>query len=155
MTNKRPNTAELLQSNYTTVSVAFNDDVAVDDLLDDTVTPAQGQRYTYKADLSLELQVGDFVVVHANHRLAIAQVVKVDDKPVINPNATYEYKWIVDKIDTAGFVKRLQEQDAIKALLAQLHMVEAQEQLKDRLERASQHNHGLAQAWQAFQNKFR
>lgn len=59
MTSKRPNTAELLQSNYTTVSVVF-DDVAVDELLDGTVTPAQGQRYTYKADLSLELQVGGF-----------------------------------------------------------------------------------------------
>lgn len=60
------------------------------------------KRYTYKALKSERIKKGDRVVVMLwDGEMRIVQVVRVDRKPKFDVKANWDYKWIVQKIDTA------------------------------------------------------
>ena len=57
--------------------------------------------YTYKCDVP-DVNVGDLVVVTAKTLLNIAKVEKIGGEEFLDPTVSWEYKWVVDKIDMEG-----------------------------------------------------
>lgn len=72
-----------------------------------------------------------------------------------NPLANFNYKWVVDKIDLTGFKARLDEEQALKQLLAKLNHAEQQKQLLERIETASQTDSELGGLWQNLKQKIK
>ena len=72
----------------TTVSVSFNKDVS-------------GPYYTFKCpdDLSAKLFRGDAVLADTKFSIKIVYVAAVHKTPQLDPEATYEYKWVFQKVD--------------------------------------------------------
>lgn len=76
----------------------------LDTILDDTgflTSEFSNKTYIYVTDLSLEK--GDWVVVMAMGQLKVAIVEEVHEGVAIEPNADTKYKWVVSKVDTAGY----------------------------------------------------
>lgn len=139
----------LLQTGYTTVRVAFDSPNGTQDAQYDAqpwdaqgVRPAQRQRgtsglglpevekaYTYKAKLTDNLQVNDRVILDAPRGLAIGTVVQVDSEPVIDLNATFEYKWIVGKVDLDGYRQLMEQEAKFMQLVTEAERVRQREQL--------------------------
>ena len=66
--------------------------------------------YTFKVHTSLALQKDDYCVVLNNKgKPQVVQVVEVHDQPQIDPQAPYEYKWIIDIVDFTQY-NLMQEQ---------------------------------------------
>ncbi|MAS67324.1 MAG: hypothetical protein CMK82_11090 [Pseudomonadales bacterium] len=64
-------------------------------------SPPEGQlrTYTYKVPKAWGIKEGDMLVVPARDMLAFANVVKVDEFPVIDVDADFTYQWAVQRID--------------------------------------------------------
>lgn len=135
----------LLQKNFTTVDVVFEDEVSIHELRNPNTVHCSHSSYTYKADLDLQLQIGDFAIVHARDELKIVRVVDVHLEPKIDPNARFTYKWVVQKVDARAYLQRLDEEAQLKQILDRLDYVEHQQQLHQRLQNASQHDAVLAE----------
>ena len=162
MTDKtlKPTDLNYLQTDYTTVKAIFIKDLAIFDIQHQSLTSILAEQkqdafreYSYKADSRLNLVKGDLAIVHANNGLAIVQISHVDETPHIDPNVSFHYKWVIDKIDLDGFKARLDEEENLKQLIAKLNHVEQQKQLIERIEIASQKDSELAQLWQQLKNK--
>lgn len=138
-------TAHLLQKPFITVDVVFNDHIDVDDIINGTIArPINQPHYTFKAELDSGLAVGDYVVVHAQQTLKIVQIIAVHDTPKIDSNASFEYKWVIERIDFQAFCQRRLEERQINKLLAELERIEAENHLQKRLEAASQQDENFA-----------
>jgi len=74
--------------------------------------------YTYKAAKALGLAVGDLAVVHtANSNVGFKVVEVVAINVEVDYSATFEYKWVVDKVDLTSYNKmRVAEQELLKEL---------------------------------------
>ena len=97
------------------------------------------KKYTYKVPEGMELAEGDQVVVQSPiDGLVVVSVVSVSDDAGIDLDANFKYKWIVSKVDTAGYddllakeaaieqdLKKLRRKAAIKKQIAAL-MIEAE-----------------------------
>lgn len=110
----------LLQTGYTTVTACFlnshsqyvpawahaktirTDKTTASDLLATMQKQlkhlAQGQKpYTYKMPNGL-CKTGDMAVVETNTGLKTVYIIEVHDEPDIDPNADYDYRWIVSPV---------------------------------------------------------
>lgn len=146
---------DFLQDNYTTVKAIFIKDLSIFDITNQSLDSILAEQkseafreYRYKADTRLNLAKGDLAVVHANNGLTIVQISHVDAMPQLELSANFNYKWVIDKIDLTSFKARLNEEQALKQLLAKLAHVEQQKQLLERIEIASQSDDELAKLWQ-------
>jgi len=140
----------LLDTTYTTIGVVFGTtDLAKVGTAkadrhrpsDDLGTPwaDEGSRdytykglraYTYKAPREAGVQVGDHVVTYSDSRgLAIGRVVRVDDAPDIDIDASFEYKWIVQRIDREGYQDRVERERAFNAKMLEVERVKQREEL--------------------------
>lgn len=151
-----------LQDHYTTVKAIFIKDLSIFDIthqsLDSILAEQKSEafhEYSYKVDTRLNLVKGDLAVVHANNGLSIVQISQVDETPQLDPKANFNYKWVVDKIDLTGFKARLDEEQALKQLLAKLNHAEQQKQLLERIETASQTDSELGGLWQNLKQKIK
>ena len=63
------------------------------------------KEYTYKTDIDFE--VGDIAIVKRGQDYKFVTVATVDAP--LDPNASFEYAWIVQKLDTTDFDNRLQD----------------------------------------------
>ncbi|MDO4223123.1 MAG: hypothetical protein Q4D05_03725 [Acinetobacter sp.] len=135
----------LLQEHYTTVRVVF-DDICVHSLHKPTAVNDKNHdfSYTYKIDKAIDVQVGDWVIVPARDTLKIVQVVEVHDEPQLDLNAKYQYKWVVQKVDTHAYVQRLEEEERLMSVLQRLHWVEQQQKLHQRLQNAQKEDKQLS-----------
>lgn len=98
----------LLQSGFTTIKVTFN-------------SSGSGQQYTYKAKLEDNIQVGDYVVVARDDlTLTVGYVAGVDDFADIDTSVDFNYKWIVQKVDIAGYRQQLEVEQRFKKHLQTL-----------------------------------
>ena len=61
--------------------------------------------YTYRCDIE-SISVNDMIVVRARNMLSIAKVVEVGGEEFIDPKATWEYQYVVDRIDIEGDLMR-------------------------------------------------
>lgn len=88
-----------------------------------------GKSYTYKTNL--DLAVGDDVVVDApSTGMTVVVVTAVHKTPRIDPQAAYEYKWIVTKVDKTAYEQLLAKDEelcadfeALQAKLAKTQMI--------------------------------
>lgn len=98
----------LLQTGYTTLNVEFPPDTAA------SLNSRIGARrlYTYKVLTEDGVKVGDTVVVDTpRDGLKLGLVVEVHKSPQINVSATFNYKWIVQKVDTSRYDVAVQKED--------------------------------------------
>ena len=98
----------LLQSNYQTIGVHFKDSR--------TGAPTE-KEYTYKCPDSIELKVGDEVVVESPYGgMVVVVVSRLDGYAAIDPSREYTYKWVVQKVETEAYhARREAEQEAFAA----------------------------------------
>ncbi len=73
-------------------------------------------------------------MVHVKSGFAVVQIVAIHNTPQLDPNATFDYKWVIEKISLSGFVARLQEEKTLKDKLAQLAYFEKASTLKQKLQ---------------------
>lgn len=97
----------LLQDDYVTVEVAFSVKGVV-----------SSNTFTYKAPKAFNLATGDKVIVDSpTNGLTVVTVVNVHQYGDINIDAPFDYKWIVQKVDTSGYHERLnREKEFMDAL---------------------------------------
>lgn len=87
--------------------------------------------YTYKATLDMGIAKGDKVIVDSPHNgLTIVEVVGVDESDLFEGD--FEYKWVVQRIDTAGYQKRVETDEKAKQLLREADHVIAKRQAVDK-----------------------
>lgn len=101
----------LSQKGFSTVAIVFE------------MTNEPKKAWTYKAPNSLELTVGDLVVVQANTSFKVGKVAEVHAEPQIDTDSDIDYKWVIDKVDLTLFNK-IQENE--EAFLAQLKKMQKQ-----------------------------
>lgn len=87
--------ASIARTNYTTVSVEFPE--------------TRGKFYTYKAELPFPPTVSMVVVPSPSKGYCLARVVEVHDVPQIDVNVSYDYKWIVAKVDDSRYITLVEE----------------------------------------------
>lgn len=109
----------LLQENYTTVKVRFAE--------------GNGKLYTYKAPNDLELKEFDIAVVYASGQYKVVTVMDVDVVPVLDLDAEYDYRWIVQKVDTDAYEERLEREKQFEQLLLQIERKKQQRAIRDEL----------------------
>lgn len=122
-TMSKPNhLISLLQNDFTTVEVLF---------------PNSNSSYTYKVPLSM-VQEGlkplDMVVVPARSGFSVATVYTIHDSPQIDLDAPFEYRWIVQKVDTTAYDTRILREreftESMKAIEKEKRKAEALEDFK-------------------------
>ena len=105
----------LLQSDYTTIEVTFDQN---------------GKRYTYKTRLSEGIQEGDAVVVDSpSQGLVVVQVVAVHKVPKIDIDAPFTYKWIVQRVDRSSYDRTLEQEAKFADMMFEVERVRQRELL--------------------------
>lgn len=85
-------------------------------------------QYTYKAPRIANISVDDYVVVHSKARgLVIARVVRVDDNPRIDVDASFDYKWIVQRVDREGYDQRVRAEQCFADAMLDIERVRQRE----------------------------
>ena len=93
----------LLTTGYTTIVVNF---------------PGSTGDYTYKAMVDEGIQAGDAVVVNSPSKgLTVVTVKEVHAVPNIDVNANFRLQWIVQRVDTTKYKKRLEMEDRLSETL--------------------------------------
>lgn len=76
--------------------------------------------YHYKYP-GFDVEVGDMVVVESPHNgFVIVDVEEVDNDPVLDTNAGFSYKWVVQKVDTTEYYKHKERELALTKHLRRL-----------------------------------
>lgn len=110
---KNHHIVSLLQTGYTTVQIVF----AAATERNQEPRWETHRNYTYKAKLSAGISVDDLVVVHAPFGFKIVKVVAVHDFPQIDTDVDFEYKWIVQKLDTTEYEATVEAETQFKRSL--------------------------------------
>lgn len=142
----------LLQSGYTTLQVAFTEretsPIAMPPstagmapapwqqpightFQDDRGRVRPLQSYTYKTR-DLSIKVGDRVIVEdlkSKTGLTIGAVVNVDVAPVIDVDADFDYKWIVQRVDMGAYERVLQDEAEFNATLQEVERQHQRDEL--------------------------
>ena len=103
----------LLQTGYTTVHVCFDE-------------KCKGQTYIYKVPTKMAVVAGDMLVVPARDTFNLAWVKSVDKAPKIDVKAPFEYKWVVQKVDKAGYTDQTEREAQALDQLEDAQRAEAQ-----------------------------
>lgn len=100
MERKARNLAALIQNDYTTAAVVFDDGNNL-------------KSYTYKVPLAWNVKAGDHLVVDSpSTGLTVVRVIGVDKLPMIDADASFTYKWAVQKVDRSEHDERLTREQA-------------------------------------------
>lgn len=139
---KQKHLYSLLDTSYTTIGVTFSSGSAAQR---PTKAPQarmvreapweqdedyEGQSYVYKAPLEFDIKLGDFVVVHNEARgYRVGKVCRVDAHPQIDIDASFDYKWIVQRIDVEGYDKRNEAERVFSDAMLQIERVRQREMM--------------------------
>jgi hypothetical protein len=105
---------ELLTDDYYTIGVQF---------------AGTDQLYTYKVDKSITVEVGNFVVVKPRGKFAVAEVLIVNEKNVIDFSATFTYEYIVQVVNSAKFDELNLRSTRIKEAIVEMQRRSMKKQL--------------------------
>ncbi len=143
---KQNHLLSLLQKDFVTIHVAFRSDIdaatnqptqVAFDTSRKPRTDIKPRTYTYKAPITDGIKADDFVVVdHPKGGPMVAMVYGVDTFADINPDADFEYKWIVCKVDRTAYEAR---QAREKEFLASMQHVEREAQRAELIEKFAKH----------------
>lgn len=128
----------LLQEQYTTINISFDNDMTDEDPPYRARNRGQqAKRYTYKARLCDNIKAGDHVIVDTPHNgLTIVVVESIDPTPNINLSAPFPYKWIVQKVDRTVYDELVRREEAFRLALVE---VERQKQREAVLKDINEH----------------
>ncbi len=91
---------------------------------------APADSYVYKSPLDANVSVGDHVVVFTPREgLRIAKVVQVDAAPVIDVDAPFDYRWIVQRIDKEAYQERVDREERFSATMLEVERTKQREAL--------------------------
>ena len=132
----------LLDTSYTTVGVAFLNQA--EQYVQAPAAPqrgkmpqapawgdSEGSGYTYKAPKTMDLKVGDLVVVESKYGICLANVVRVDLDPVIDLDADFDYKWIAQRVDFTAYNELVLNEQTFNANMIEVERVKQRESLLD------------------------
>jgi len=157
---KQKHLFSLLDQTYTTIKVAFTDQVLPAGTYDngtdlgeyDSGAPPQrvnlgqvktkgrtppwggdrGRGYTYKVPLAWDVKEGQTVIVLTpQNGLKFAHVVSVDEKPDIDVDADFDYRWAVQKVDLTEFQELTLKEQQFGAQMLEVERVKQRESLMD------------------------
>lgn len=120
MTVNKMHLVALLQTGYTTVHVTFD-------------SACRSQAYVYKAPTKMGVAVGDMLVVPARDAFQVGWVKSVDKSPKIDVKAPFEYKWVVQKVDTTQYTDQTQREAQALEQLEDAQRAEAQRKAMEML----------------------
>lgn len=103
----------LLQENYTTVEAIFTGKQS------DADNPDL-KRYTYKIPLNAGYVEGDFAVVVSPSGLTVVMIVKIHQKPKIDLDSEFTYKWLVQRLDLTEYEERQQKEETFLEMLTDI-----------------------------------
>lgn len=106
----------LLDTAYTTVGVKFE---------------GTDKPYTYKTRETFVQ--GDKAVVMVSGALKIVTIVAVHNRPRIDTDAEYAYKWIVSKVELARYEANIKAEQAFLDSMQEIERIEQQAKLKKQL----------------------
>jgi len=121
------NIAAMMHDDALTVKVKFQHRMSVNNT---TVRdPSAAKEYTYVT--TQVLAPGDLVVVYAGGALQVAEVTQMDTVLDIEPNASKEYEWIVQKVDTKPYELQQAKNKKLKTLVKEHYKLNARTQMRD------------------------
>lgn len=100
-----------LQDNYTTVSVKFLNDIGI---------ISGSKDYTYKVLLEDNIKEGDTCVVDVSGVKKLVVVTAVHSTPKIDPSAQYDFKWIVQRIDTSRYDQQVAVEEKVRDMFFEI-----------------------------------
>lgn len=111
------NTTEQLQTNFYTIGVKFCTDQF------GRGHGYAGKIYTYKVPNDIQFAVDDFAVVRVEGKdpeIKVVKVVEVNSGNTCDQNASFKYKWIVQKVELGRYEERLDNDKLLTAMVAEL-----------------------------------
>lgn len=96
-------------------------------------THDDNKTWTFKVPLAWDIKAGDIAVVKSNngHGLSFVHVVSVDAIPDIDIDANFEYKWLVQKVDTTEFDALVEKEKTFGDTMLEIERVKQRESLLD------------------------
>lgn len=90
--------------------------------------------HTYKALMSDNVKVGDTVAVIVGKEMLLVSVAEVHDLPQIDLDADFDYKWIVQKIDTTAYDKMAENEKQFQLAMVEVERAKQREKVKQEME---------------------
>lgn len=140
----------LLQEGFTTIHVVFSSKpgYGVPQPPDYGRRPVEQKTYTYKARLEDNIQVDDTVVVESpTDGFVCVKVVAVDAVPDIDLDADFEYKWIVQKVDTTIYEKMNEKEKEFQLAMQEVERQKKRDELQKQFEETIPEG---SEAWMIF-----
>lgn len=128
---KNVNAACLFQNDMTTVKVVFDFSNIISSNND--FLNISAKKYTYKITKNSGIKAGDVIAVPANGEVKIVLVVEVDDEPDIDYDARYKYQWVIQKIDTSEYHKRVDSENKFYKTLRSAEKKKIQKELVEEI----------------------
>lgn len=148
---KQKHMFSLLDQTFTTVKVAFTDRVLPAGTYDNGADLGEydqgagapgtnlgqiktkgkrGRGYIYKVPKSWDIKEGDTLIVLTERAgLAFVHVVSVDEKPDIDVDAEFSYRWAVQKVDLTEFQKLTLKEEQFGNQMLEVERVKQRESL--------------------------
>jgi hypothetical protein len=105
---------DLLQTDYTTAHVCFQN---------------SSQVRVYKVKKSWGVKQGDQLIVDTSRGTVIVGVGKVDENPIIDVEARFEYKWSIGKVDRTEYDAQQVKDEEFRAAMKNVELLSKQEEL--------------------------
>lgn len=128
------NMAAFLRENARTIKVRFFKDQYKQSHNDMTLlgdTELSQTEYIYLT--TLELKVGDLVIVTARDLFQVVYVSEVAEDVTLDIADTVKYKWIVQKLDVTAYCKLLEENKKLEQIIATSYKQSVRGQFKQML----------------------
>jgi hypothetical protein len=124
MSNQR-HLLNLLQENMTTCVVHFIDQ------------PTREPGYTYKVHKDWKVEAGDHLVVDSpKSGLTVVKVQSVDKAPRIDTDASFTYKWALQKVDRAFYDRQVEKERLFLEQLAEVDVIHKREAMMEKATKA-------------------
>lgn len=111
------NNTEQLQANFYTIGVMFSTDKY------GQAHEYTGKTYTYKVPNEVKFEVGDFAVVRVEGKepeFKVVKIVEVNCGNICDQNASFKYKWVIQKVELGKYEERLLNDKRLAAMIAEL-----------------------------------
>lgn len=85
--------------------------------------------YQYKVPKAWNVKAEDFLVVSGHQGLTVVRVLEVDDTASIDPDASHDYKWAIQRVDFSEFDQLTAKERLFQEAMLGVERVRQKEQL--------------------------
>jgi hypothetical protein len=89
--------------------------------------------YTYKVLVEDGYKVGDTAVALVDRGLVLVKVVEVHETPQLDLDANFDYKWLVQRVDTTKLEKQLEAEQKFQSTILEIERRKQREKVKNEL----------------------